>query len=1244
MKSAIIAVLLMVALLSQGTSVLAGTTGNLSGTLLDQKTHQPIEGATVTATSASQVASARTDATGRFTILSLNPDTYTVSAEKQGYNPASTPGVTISADQTARVNLTTENLRTIARVTTRARANLVQPGVTSDTYNINSAQAAAAAPLGSGGNLNNAYSAIAAAPGVNVPIGGTGWNNNAVYIHGNQSFFTSYEYDGVPVNRAFDNYNSSTESNLGLQQLEVYTGGGPSSSSSAGTSGFINQVIKTGTFPSFGSLDTGYGTGAFYHSLKLEYGGATQNRNFSYYIGASGYNQDLRYVDNNQAATLIPPGAEYDFIPQEYGSYNVGATGTNGRGVWPVCQPGSNVSPIAATAPVNGFGYGGQCFIGNSASNLAVFGNASSISDREDVLNLHFGIPHKDGSKDDIQLLGSVSALQTTYYSSPNDAGGYGPYTLDVTGQPYCPPSGTGAPGCAVTGGANYPFYLDASNVYNLPFGTVIQNANGFDLPTKTYLQPSSPGARPALAQVPADRKDTIWNDTGIVKLQYTKSLGSSAYARVFGYTFFSDWTQAGANSAFNCYTYGSFTDDCGVAANYDLITHTGGGEVQLADQIGQHLLNLTGNYTTANVSRFNNSGFVGNSLRGGSLVGYASQKNGAYTCYDPSTGDPVACGVPHSPSTDVAGNGPYPLAPAGSPAQTAGAQWITLQNGSTYGTFNTVKPFFLFTSLQDDWRPTQNLNINLGLRFDNYRYDLAPVTPGTAYYAAAISSYVCQNASGSVLTTPLKPGAPPPAPVVYEATCPSGYAHPAFSASSPGSYVLRHLSPRVSMTYTVDPLTVLRASAGEYTQPPISASLQYLNSSGNALTVWNATLPLGFNTPFHPIPLQNALQTDLSIEHQLKGTDVSIKLSPFFNYTNGYQQQAFIGPNFVTQVPVGAFRSSGIEAALSKGDFSRDGLSGSLAFTYTNAQVQYQKQYFGQNQIASANTAIAQFNTLTKAGGGAPCYNDTTGKPSACGAGTVLNSYYSLPTQSMLDPSGWYAPGLSGLSATNNPNTTYFDSPIISSLILNYKHGPFAITPSFQISEGGSYGGPYDVAGKDPRACTQNASEAGITAVSPSTNPLACNYFALTTGNASASPVAGQLFIPNPQTGSFAKPGQFRNPTLLTANVQMHYDVSKNVTALVTFANVFHTCFGGSSEPWTSGRYAPNANTCFYGPNAFYTSNFYNGTSPTDAAANGSAAQPWQRQSYLPSFYGGTIGSSTGLPFNAYLQLQIKL
>lgn len=1250
LRRMVTALLLLAAFLLQGTWALAGTTGGLSGTVVDDN-GAPVAAATVTVLSPSQKATTTTDASGRYVFLNLAPDTYTVTATKENYNPASATGVTVFADNNLSQNLQlSPALKTIAHTTSKAAGNLVKSGATADVYSVNAAAVQAASALGGGGNLNSAYSAIASTPGVTVMVGGSGWNSNFVFVRGSQSFFSGYEYDGIPVNRAFDNYNSSTESNLGLQELQVYTGGGPADSSSSGTSGFINQVIKTGTYPGYATLQGGIGGPTFYHSLQVEAGGATPDRNFSYYVGLSGYNQAFRQIDNADGASYMQPGGVFGGygIANDYTAFH--------SGVAPLCDtinsptPGGTPNGVtslpwwSSTGPYGALSSPDQSFCLQQYP--ASYGNQSLISDRENIVNLHFAIPHKNGLRDDLQLLWSASAMNTQYAGSPDDAGGLDNYTLAVTGRT---PADGGTP----------PTYVDAQ-VYNLPFGAPIAGAT-----LENYYQPSSPTNRQLFAPIPNTLRDAIYNDTGIVKLQYTHELNANSFVRAFGYTFFSDWTQAGADSAYNCYEWGTgpLEAGCGVAANYDLITHTAGGEIQYANQINsQHLIELTGNYTTADVSRYNNTGYIA----GSSPIGYISQNGNSFTCYDPSTGDALDTCQPGGAYQSNSVDGPTGTGPPGSPATLANAQWVSLWNGNSSGTLNTVKPKFSFISLSDEWRPSDKLLLNLQLRYENYTYDLvSQASDATQFYADIVSEAVCVNSVGTVDTEVLAPGEPPPAPPIYNSTCPSGYHHPAFSANAPPSYKISDVSPRFAATYTESPDTVWRFSIGRYTEPPISASVQYLSSSGNALSTWIATLPLGFYSSFHPIPAMSATQADISLERHVRGTGLSFKLTPFYNSTAGYQEQSFLGPNFVTQAPVGLFKSYGVEASVQDGDFNQNGFAGQLSLTYTHARVQYQ-DYFGVNQINSVNSTITEFNKLTKAGGGSPCYkpnydpsntNGGVGDPVACsyvaanGQGAILNPYYNMAEQSTLDPNGWYAPADTGLSPTSNPTTTYFDSPWVAALLLNYKKDRFSVTPSVQLVQGASYGGPMDIVGVDPRTCSVNSSSTvftdgtgaddatvPITSVSPNTNPLQCNYW---TSAGSASTAAGNLYIPNPQTGSFAFPGEYRNPWLLVANIAASYELSPRVTAKLTVANLYHTCFGGSKEPWTSA-YAPSSTFCSYGDNSFYTSNFYNGTSANDSAANGTTPYPWQNQSYVPGT-GSDVGSIPS-PLNVYLQLSIKL
>jgi hypothetical protein len=115
----------------------------------------------------------------------------------------------------------------------------------------------------------------------------------------------------------------------------------------------------------------------------------------------------------------------------------------------------------------------------------------------------------------------------------------------------------------------------------------------------------------------------------------------------------------------------------------------------------------------------------------------------------------------------------------------------------------------------------------------------------------------------------------------------------------------------------------------------------------------------------------------------------------------------------------------------------------------------------------------------------------------------------------------------------------------------------------------------------------------------------------------------------------------------LITGNVQITYDVSPKVTLTGTFTNIFHTCFGGSSEPWTTAN-SPGPNICGYTAaggalnSTIYPANWYNGTGINDVAAN-KTRTPYT-QSYYPSL--GNNGAISGAiqPFNFFVNAAIKI
>jgi hypothetical protein len=249
----------------------AGTTGSLGGTVVDLKTGAPIASAAVSVTSPSQFTTAVTDRAGHFEFLSLIPDTYTVTVTKDGFTSSRIFGVSIISDQSQNIAVRLEYApKTLGTIQSIARSSIspVRPGTTTDVYSVNTAMTRAAATLGGGGGLNNAYSAIASMPGAFVPPNQNGVNQT-VYIRGGYFDQIGYEYDGVPMNRSFDNYPSSSLSTLGQEELQIYTGGGAASSDATGLAGFINQVVRSGTVPGFFNFSGRMGSPTFYNDLSF---------------------------------------------------------------------------------------------------------------------------------------------------------------------------------------------------------------------------------------------------------------------------------------------------------------------------------------------------------------------------------------------------------------------------------------------------------------------------------------------------------------------------------------------------------------------------------------------------------------------------------------------------------------------------------------------------------------------------------------------------------------------------------------------------------------------------------------------------------------------------------------------------------------------------------------------------------------------------------------------------------------
>ncbi|MBV8461641.1 MAG: carboxypeptidase regulatory-like domain-containing protein, partial [Candidatus Eremiobacteraeota bacterium] len=309
-----IALLALIVLLVQGTWVLAGTTGSIEGKVTDQSGNG-IAGAKVTAASPGQHQTSTTTTSGFYSILNLSPDTYAVTASKDGYDTATVYGITVNADQSTAADIKLrQTVKTLGHVTTTATASVVSKTVTGDLYAVNAAAISKA--QGASGGAETLYSQngiVGTLPGVNrYAIGsGPGYGGQGqLSIRGGAPDQVGYELDGIPLNRGFDFYNGTSFNTNGLASLEVYTGGAPADAGRA-MSGYINEIIQRGKYPGGADFTAIMGAPLFNHSVQADVYGATPDNRFSYYVSTLATNNYVNFGDRSNLANTsfsVPSG------------------------------------------------------------------------------------------------------------------------------------------------------------------------------------------------------------------------------------------------------------------------------------------------------------------------------------------------------------------------------------------------------------------------------------------------------------------------------------------------------------------------------------------------------------------------------------------------------------------------------------------------------------------------------------------------------------------------------------------------------------------------------------------------------------------------------------------------------------------------------------------------------------------------------------------------------------------------
>lgn len=175
---------LMVTLLASG--VFAAATGQIKGSIIDQKTGQPLIGATVMLLGTNR--GGNTDVDGKYQILRVEPGTYTLKITQLGYQDIEVTNVKVSSDLTVEINQKmsekTEELKD--KVVVEAEVDIIDKFETSN-QTIITKETIERQPVQTVDELIEQVAGVVTT------------STGEIYIRGGRAFEVSYIVDGVPI-------------------------------------------------------------------------------------------------------------------------------------------------------------------------------------------------------------------------------------------------------------------------------------------------------------------------------------------------------------------------------------------------------------------------------------------------------------------------------------------------------------------------------------------------------------------------------------------------------------------------------------------------------------------------------------------------------------------------------------------------------------------------------------------------------------------------------------------------------------------------------------------------------------------------------------------------------------------------------------------------------------------------------------------------------------------------------------
>lgn len=206
-------------------AALAGTTGKVSGRVVDPK-KEPLAGVNVIVVGLP--LGGATDETGRYTIINIPSGKYTLKASQIGRAAMTVQNVEVNADNTTRLDFTlTESAVQMKEIVVSARRSVIETSRTSNIATV-SREKLAALPVQELQDVVNLQAGV---------VDG--------HFRGGRTGEVQYQVDGVSVNNAYDNKSTLKLDRSLLEEVQVISGTFDAEYGQA-MSGVVNAVLKRG--------------------------------------------------------------------------------------------------------------------------------------------------------------------------------------------------------------------------------------------------------------------------------------------------------------------------------------------------------------------------------------------------------------------------------------------------------------------------------------------------------------------------------------------------------------------------------------------------------------------------------------------------------------------------------------------------------------------------------------------------------------------------------------------------------------------------------------------------------------------------------------------------------------------------------------------------------------------------------------------------------------------------------------